>query len=207
MPRKSNGPTTMQTRKGIHLALIPFLLAASAVASGEGVAPHEANDSSTEVVSTQVGQAAFTTLPLYAVRVYTGQTPSSSYRYRLTLAQAVKFDAARRYSQNAAYARLECWSNTGPHYCQMYPVTLGTVVGTSYRKPPTAYSSVVAWSGTAEVFGPWSGRYCGVYQQAKLGIGRKADGTFDNTIKIHFATSGGEALRTGTSYSYRVRLC
>jgi hypothetical protein len=208
MPRKSNGPTTMQTRRGIHLMLIPFLLAASAVTSGAGVAPHEVEGSSTEVVSTELGQAAFTTLPLYAVRVYTGQSPTDSgFRYRLTLAQAVKFDAARRYSQNAAYARLECWRNTTKSYCQMYPVTLGTIVGTSYRKPPTAYPKVVAWSGTAEVFGPWSGRYCGVYQQAKLGIGKKEDGTFDNTIKIKFDVYGGEALRTGTSYSNRVRLC
>jgi hypothetical protein len=178
------------------------------VASGEEVAAHEAEGSSTAVVSTELGEAAFTTLPLYAVRVYTGGPSTSGFRYRLTLAQAVKFDAARRYSQNAAYTRLECWSNTGhPHYCQMYPTTLGTIVGTSYRKPPTAYPRVEAFSGTAEVFGPWSGRYCGVYQQAKLGIGKKEDGTFDNKITIQFATNGGEGVYTGTSYSYRVRLC
>jgi len=158
-------------------------------------------------VSTELGSSSFTTLPLYAVRVYTGQS-ASGYRYRLTLAQAVKLDAARRYSQNAAYVRLECWLNNSPNYfCQMYPVTLGTIVGTSYRKPPATYPQSAPILGGTERFGPWSGRYCGVYPQAKLGIGKKPDGTFENKILIHFASQGGEAIYTGTSYSYRVRLC
>jgi hypothetical protein len=188
--------------------LIPIvLLAACAVANGEGPVPHEADGSSTAVVSTAVVESELTTLPLYGVRIYTGQTSTGTFKYRLTLAQAVKLDGARRYSQNAAYARLECWSNTARTYCQMYPTTLGSIVGPSYRKPPTAYPRVEAFFGTAEIFGPWSGRFCGVYQQAKLGIGKKADGTFDNKITVQFGVQGGPGTYAGTSYSNRVRLC